>query len=181
MSATPEIIAAAATDLATVGSDLGAAHKAAATTSVVVTPAAADEVSAAISAVFGNYAQGFQSLAGRAAAFHHQFVHSLSAGAASYAGAEVASVNVLRTVLHEIVFLQPVIQGVHAITQGVEQSVQSAGESLVTVGQDLQFLGQSAGPSGQSLAMFGQSLQGLGQSLLNIAQDIGNLPISWQS
>ncbi len=181
VSATPEIMTSAATDLATIGSDLDAAHKAAAASSVVVMPAAADEVSAAISAVFGNYAQGFQSLAGRAAAFHDQFVRTLSAGAASYAGAEVASDSILRTVLHEIIFLQPIIHGVQTITQSVELSFEGVGESFYSVGQGLQFLGLSAGPPGQGLVLLGQGLQGFGQSLLDIAQEIGTWPISGQS
>ncbi len=91
VSAVPEMMTSAAADLATIGSDLSAAHTAAAASSVAVIPAAADEVSAAISAVFGRYAPGYQTLAGRAAAFHDQFVHNLSAGAASYASTEATN------------------------------------------------------------------------------------------
>jgi hypothetical protein len=179
--AAPELMTAAAADLATIRSDLSAAHTAAAASTVAVTPAAADEVSAAISGVFGRYAQGFQSLADHAAAFHDLFGQTLSASAASYAGAEAASDSVLRTILHEIIFLQPVIQGVQTVTQGVEQNLAFIGLSLVSVGQGLQFLGQSAGTNGQGLAMFGQGLQGLGQSVLNLVENLEKLPISGQS
>jgi hypothetical protein len=68
----PEI-SSAATDLATVGSDLSAAHAAAATQTTGVLAAAEDEVSAAIAALFCAHGQGFQALGARAAAFHHQF------------------------------------------------------------------------------------------------------------
>jgi hypothetical protein len=167
VSAAPELMTAAASDLATIGSDLKEAHTAAAASTVAVTPAAADEVSAAISGVFGRYAQGYQTLAGRAASFHDLFGQTMSAGAASYAGTEAASTNVLRTVIHEIVFLQPLIQGVQSTTQTVIQSLQFYGEGLV-------FFGQGLGTNGQGLVMFGQSLQ-------TLAQDLRNLPISGQT
>jgi hypothetical protein len=47
----PEIMTSAASDLATVGSNLGAAHMVAAAPTVAVVPAAADEVSASIAAI----------------------------------------------------------------------------------------------------------------------------------
>jgi PE family len=162
VSAAPEMMTSAAADLATIGSDLSAAHTAAAASTVVVMPAAADEVSAAISAVFGSYAQGYQALADRAAAFHDQFGQTLRAGAASYVSAEAT--NVFRTVLHEIIFLQPVIQGVQSATQSVIQSLEFFGQGLVLLGQPL-------GPNGQGLVMLGQSLE-------TLAQDLQNLPIS---
>jgi hypothetical protein len=181
VSAAPEIMTSAAADLATIGSDLSDAHTAAATSTVAVTPAAADEVSAAIAAVFGRYAQGYQTLAGRAAVFHDLFGQTLGAGAASYAGAEAASGSVLRTILHEIVFLQPVIQAVQTLTQTIEQTLQSAGDSLLSLGLSLQYSGQGLGASGQSLVRLGLSLQNLGQSLLNLDQNLEKLPISGQS
>ncbi|MGB9224655.1 PE family protein, partial [Mycobacterium sp.] len=50
--AAPESMTAAATDLANIGSALNAAHTAAATPTVAVIPAAADEVSASIAHLF---------------------------------------------------------------------------------------------------------------------------------
>jgi hypothetical protein len=90
--AAPEIMTSAATDLATIGSNLCAAHMAAAPTAAVI-PAAADEVSAGIAHLFSQYGGGFQALAGKAAAFHDQFVHSLKASASAYTGTEAASTS----------------------------------------------------------------------------------------
>jgi hypothetical protein len=94
--AAPELLAAAATDLAAIGSTVSAAHMAAAPTTVAVIPAAADEVSASIAHVFSVHAQDFQGLAGQAAAFHEQFVQNLTAGAGSYASTEAANAAVLQ-------------------------------------------------------------------------------------
>lgn len=86
--AVPELMAEAATDLATIGSNLSAAHMTAAPSTVAVLPAAADEVSASIAHLFSQHAQDYQALAGQAAAFHGQFVQNLTASAASYTSAE---------------------------------------------------------------------------------------------
>jgi hypothetical protein len=94
--ATPEMMAAAATDVAAVGSTLSAAHIAAAAPTVAVIPAAADEVSAGIAQVFSRAAQEYQALAGQAAAFNQKFVQHLTAGAGSYAAAEAANAAVLQ-------------------------------------------------------------------------------------
>jgi hypothetical protein len=89
--AAPEIMTAAATDLATIGETLNAAHTTAATSTTQVLAAARDEVSAAIAAVFSGHARAYQGLAGQAAAFQDQFVASLKTSAGSYAGAEAAA------------------------------------------------------------------------------------------
>ncbi|WP_156685920.1 PE family protein [Mycobacterium sp. Marseille-P9652] len=96
--ADPELIAAAATDLASIGSNLNAAHLRAAAPTVAVIPAAADEVSAAIASVFADRAQAFQGLAGQAAAFSDQFVQTLKSGGASYAATEATSAASLRSI-----------------------------------------------------------------------------------
>ena len=94
--AAPELINTAATDLANIGSNLSAAHKAAAAPTTGVIPAAADEVSAGIANVFSAHAQDYQALAGRAAAFHQQFMQNLTASAGSYASAEAANASLLQ-------------------------------------------------------------------------------------
>ena len=94
--AAPEMMAAAAADLAAIGSNVSAAHLVAAARTTSVTPAAADEVSAAIASVFANHAQAFQGLAGKAAAFHDQFVQTLNSGGAAYAQTEATSAPGLR-------------------------------------------------------------------------------------
>jgi PE family len=94
--AAPEMMTSAATDLATIGSNLSAAHTAAAASTVAVLPAAADEVSTGIAHLFSQHAQGYQTLAAQAAAFQGQFVHHLTAGAFSYASIEAAIASLLQ-------------------------------------------------------------------------------------
>jgi hypothetical protein len=86
--ADPEMMTAAAADLATIGSNVNAAHMVAAARTTSVIPAAADEVSASIAHLFSQHAASYQALAGQAAAFQDQFVQHLTAGAFSYAGIE---------------------------------------------------------------------------------------------
>src|SRR5262249_31912346 len=89
--AAPETMTSAATDLASLGSTLGAARAAAATQTTGVLASAEEEVSAAIAAVFSAHGQGFQALGAQAAAFHDQFVQALTAGAGSYVSADAAN------------------------------------------------------------------------------------------
>ncbi len=87
----PELLADAATDLANVGSAVNAALMAAATPTVGVVSAAADEVSVSVAHLFSLHAQEFQALTGQAAAFPRQFAQHLTSGAASYVNAEAAN------------------------------------------------------------------------------------------
>lgn len=77
----PEALAAVATDLAGIGSTIGTANAAAAVPTTTVLAAAADEVSAAMAALFSGHAQAYQALSAQAALFHEQFVRALTAGA----------------------------------------------------------------------------------------------------
>lgn len=87
----PEVVTAAAGNLATIGSTLEEATAAAAGSTTGVAAAASDEVSLAISRLFGTYGQEFQALSAQAAAFHDEFVSLLSGGAAAYLGTEIAN------------------------------------------------------------------------------------------
>src|SRR5271168_1152379 len=87
----PELLTAAASGLAGIGSSLSTATAAAAAHTTTVAAAAGDEVSTAIASLFSSHAQGYQALSTQAAAFHDQFVQSLGAGAGSYASAEAAN------------------------------------------------------------------------------------------
>ncbi len=89
--AVPEMLAAAATDVSAIGSTINAAHLAAAAPTVVVIPAAADEVSASIAQLFSGVAQDFHALVGQAATFGQQFAQHLNVGAGSYAAAEAVN------------------------------------------------------------------------------------------
>ena len=93
--AAPEMMTSAAADLATIDSDLSAAHTAAATQTTGVLAAAEDEVSTAIAALFSAHGRGFQALGAQAAAFHDQFVQALNASAGSFASAEAQAVRTL--------------------------------------------------------------------------------------
>jgi hypothetical protein len=80
--------------LANIGSAIGSANFAAAAATSGVPPAAADEVSAEIAALFSAHAAGYQQLSASVAVFHQQFVQAMSLGAATYASAET---NVVQT------------------------------------------------------------------------------------
>jgi PE family len=67
--AAPELIADAATDLANIGSTICSANFAAAAATTGVLPAAADEVSAQIAALFSSHAAGYQQLSAQAEVF----------------------------------------------------------------------------------------------------------------
>lgn len=82
--ATPEMMATAAFDLARIGSQVSAASAVAAMPTTEVVAAGADEVSAGIAALFSAHAQEYQALSAQAAAFHDQFVHTLTAAARWY-------------------------------------------------------------------------------------------------
>ena len=76
--AVPELLESAAADLKSIGAELDAAHAAAAASTTGLAAAAADEVSAAVAALFGEYGQEFQALSAQVSAFHAQFVQALS-------------------------------------------------------------------------------------------------------
>ncbi len=94
--AAPEMLTDAAKDLATIGSTLNVARMTAATPTLALMPAAGDEVSASIAHLFSRYAQGYQALAGKAAAFHEQFVQHMNASAGSYVSADAGNALALR-------------------------------------------------------------------------------------
>jgi PE family len=87
----PELVTAAAGNLAGIGSTLGEATAAAAGPTTGVATAAADEVSTAISQLFATYGEEFQAVSAQAAAFHNEFVSLLNGGAAAYLSADIAS------------------------------------------------------------------------------------------
>lgn len=90
------VMTSAATDLATIGSNVGAAHAVAAAPTLAVQSAAADEVSTAVAHLFSQHARDYQALAGQATAFHERFVQHLTVSANAYAGAEATNVASLQ-------------------------------------------------------------------------------------
>ena len=97
--AAPEALASASADLSGIGEAIRDATSAAAPSTTGIVPAALDEVSAAISRLFGGYGQEFQSLSAQSALFHSRFVQLLSSGGSAYAGAEAAANSSLLTTL----------------------------------------------------------------------------------
>ncbi len=102
VSVAPEMVAAAATDLADIGSAVRAANSAAAVSTTRLASAAADEVSVGIAALFGTHAQAYQALSAEASVFHEQFERALTAGAGLYAATEVANASPLHTLGQEV-------------------------------------------------------------------------------
>jgi PE family len=93
--AAPQVVADAASELAGLGSTISTATAAAAAPTTGLVPAAADDVSAEIAALFSAHGQGYQRLSAQAAAFHERFVQSLTASANTYAAAEANAAQAL--------------------------------------------------------------------------------------
>jgi hypothetical protein len=129
VSVAPELAQAAAEDLAGIRSSLAQAASSAAASTTAVLPAAADEVSAAISEMFGNFGQEFQWASAQAQAFHAEFVSLINAGAAAYVGAELA--NAEQTVANainapaEAMLGSPLLSG--GVGAGAAQGVSASG------------------------------------------------------
>ena len=86
----PDVLETAAADLVRIGSAVTAGNLAAAIPTTQVAAAGADEVSAAIAALFGTHAREYQAAASQAATYYERFVRTLGAAATSYAGTEAA-------------------------------------------------------------------------------------------
>jgi len=97
--AAPEMLAAAAADMAGIGSSLNAANAAATAPTTAVIAAAEDEVSAAIASLFAGHGQQFQALSVQAAMFHSQFVQTLNNAEGAYGAAEAANASPLQAVV----------------------------------------------------------------------------------
>lgn len=95
--ATPDMLAAAASDLTNIGSTLGAANSAALARTTGLLAAAEDEVSTAIASLFSASAREYQMVSTRAAHLHAEFVHSLTRAGAAYAAAEAVNASPLQT------------------------------------------------------------------------------------
>jgi hypothetical protein len=97
ISAAPQLITTAAADVCRLADGISQATRAAAAPTSTVLAAGADEVSAAVAALFGAHGQAYQTTSTRAAVFHDQLVNTLSASAGRYARAEAAGAVTLQT------------------------------------------------------------------------------------
>lgn len=91
VNAEPEVMSAAAGNLASVGDSLNAGTAAAAAPTTGVVPPAADLVSAFAAGTFASHGEMFQAVAAQAALIHQQMVATLSGNANAYANAEAAN------------------------------------------------------------------------------------------
>lgn len=89
--ADPGLVAAAAGQLDGIRSALNQAATTASGPTTGIAAAAEDEISVAVSRVFGTFGQEFQTLNTQASAFHVEFVRLLNGGAAQYVAAELAN------------------------------------------------------------------------------------------
>ncbi|OBF54766.1 PE family protein [Mycobacterium sp. 852002-50816_SCH5313054-b] len=87
----PELLAAAAGDLQSVGVAINARSSVAAAPTAGVIPAAADEVSAVTTAQFVIHAQMYQAVSAHAMEIHELFTTTLRTSAGSYAATEAAN------------------------------------------------------------------------------------------
>lgn len=97
-----EVMAAAAADLATIGSNIAEADACAAASITGVIPAAEDEVSTAIAGLFGLYAGDFRNLSAQAAAFHSRLVQGVNVAAQAYTFAEASNTSALQTAAQDV-------------------------------------------------------------------------------
>ncbi len=98
LTAIPDLLAEAASDVSGIGSSLSAANAAAAGPTASVIAAAEDEVSAAIASLFSGHAAQYQELSATVAKFHDQFVQGLKSGGFAYAAAEAANATPLQSI-----------------------------------------------------------------------------------
>ncbi len=94
--AAPQAVAAAATDLANVGSTIDGANVAASAPTMGELAAAADQVSVAIGAFFSGHAASYQEICAQMTQFHTQFVQSVHSAGSAYATAEAANASAIR-------------------------------------------------------------------------------------
>ncbi|KAA1248817.1 PE family protein, partial [Mycobacterium simiae] len=123
ISITPELVAAAAADLGSLGARVSLANSAVATATTNLLPAAADEVSAQIAALFDWHGLEYQSASSQIAVFHEQFVQALRSAVGSYVWTETtnAEQNLLNVINAPSLTLlgRPLIgNGVDATTPG---------------------------------------------------------------
>jgi PE family len=126
--AAPGMLAAAASDVAGIGSSIRAATVAAAGQTTSVAAAAADEVLAAIAALFSGHAQEFQALSAQASSFHSQFVQALNGAAGSYSATGAANAAPMQAVEQTVAAAVNALFAVNPTGSGsITATVNSAG------------------------------------------------------
>src|SRR5271163_2673855 len=142
--AAPEYVAAAATDLANIGSAIDTANSAAQSPTSNVLAAGADEVSVSIAALFDAHAAAYQALSAQATLFHQQFVQLMSGGAAQYALTEATNASPLQSIQQGV--LSQIGSPSQALSTGSSLASTAAPASSVAAG--LPAAGLSGGSTG---------------------------------
>ncbi|OBK18142.1 PE family protein [Mycobacterium asiaticum] len=196
--AAPELVEAAAQNLAGIGSSLGQVTAAAAAPTTGILAAGADEVSAAIAQLFGTHGQDFQALSAQAAAFHEEFVGLLNAGAGVYASAEASGAQSLLSSLSGAVpggmqavtnafAASPVLQELNAFGATVAAPYQSLVSNTMANLQAINstfaanpfpFLSQIVSNQSSYAQQFATGLQGVVQ---NLPAELANVPLNIQA
>jgi len=144
--AAPEYVAAAATDLANIGSAIDTANSAAQSPTSNVLAAGADEVSVSIAALFDAHAAAYQALSAQATLFHQQFVQLMSGGAAQYALTEAANASPLQSIQQGV--LSEIGSPSQALSTGSSLAGTAAPASSVAAGLPAAAAGLSGGSTG---------------------------------
>jgi PE-PPE domain/PE family len=172
--ARPDVLAAAAADLADVGSSVRDANAAASALTTEILAPAEDEVSTAVAGLFGKFAQQFQALGEHAASFHDDFVQGLRAGAGSYVAAETSSAAALLETAQ-----QNVLGGLRASTGQFERLLSGAGTSGAGAAVRAGLAQPLAGLVGNTFVMGGTGMPTPSTAFLNAVNDLfiqRNLP-----
>jgi hypothetical protein len=93
----PEWVDSAARELSGIRSAIGQAAASIANSTTAIPPAAADEISAAIAAMFGDLGREYQELTAQTQAFHAEFLKTLNSSVGAYVGAEIANAQQVAT------------------------------------------------------------------------------------
>ncbi|CAM2733304.1 PE family protein [Mycobacterium intermedium] len=172
--AAPELVEAAAQQLAGIQSALAEVTAAAAAPTTGILSAGADEVSAAIAQAFGLHGQEFQALSAQAAAFHSEFVGMLNAGASAYASAEASAQSLLSPPAQALV--DGIVAPYQALVANTTANLQTLGAQIsanpAPILQQL-MINQSA---------YAQAIQtGFQSAVQNLPAEVANLPASIQA
>ena len=196
----PEVVQGAAQDLASIRSSLAEATSTAAGPTTGIVAAAQDEISVAISSLFGDFGQQFHLLNAQAQAFHAEFESLLSSGASAYVSAEAANAEQVLTHGGAGTMLSGQLQtGAQAVAQsGLIGGISSFGSTVAAPYQalvsntvnNLQAIGStvSANPF-PFLRQFGTNQIGYAQTIAagvqtgiqNLPAELANLPANIQA
>jgi hypothetical protein len=169
----PEALAAAATDLAGLGSVVRSASAAAATPTTGMLAAGADEVSTAVAVLFSGFGRAYQRLSAQAARFHGEFVQTLTAGGGWYAAAEAAGATSLHGLggTSSLRAVEHAVQAVEQVPHAVNASALAwMGRPLIGNGTDGTALSPDGGPGG---LLYGNGGTGYSETMAGVAGGAG--------